>query len=85
MAKSQNIFIMHSLSSLITPYIVKIDIKINKSNFKTYCKSCIKVLGKEKKHKIYFPNKKNQIIYYFKKYTNFLPKQHQKILKMMYI
>ena len=50
-AKPQNNFIMCSL-----PIVT--DIKINKSNFKTYCKPCIEVLEEEKGRKIYFPIKK---------------------------
>ena len=51
-----------SLHPLITKYIIRTDIKVNKSNLKTYCKPCIEELGEEEEHKIWFPNKKDQII-----------------------
>ena len=75
---------MRSLPSLITPYIIRTDIKINKSNFRTYCKPCIEVLGEEEGRKIYFPNKKDRIIYHFKKCTNFFAKTNEEERKQMF-
>jgi hypothetical protein len=75
---------MRSLPSLITPYIVRTDIKINKSNFRTYCKPCIEVLGEEEGCKTYFPNKKDRIIYHFKKCTNFIAKTNEEERKQIF-
>ncbi|RIA93409.1 hypothetical protein C1645_819379 [Glomus cerebriforme] len=48
---------MPPLSSLLTQYIVRIDIKVNKSNTKTFCKLYIKVLeeeeGQKKQEKVF--------------------------------
>ncbi|CAG8538736.1 2542_t:CDS:2 [Dentiscutata erythropus] len=51
---------MPPLPSLLNNYIIKTNIKINTSNFKTHCKSCVDALGEEEGKKVYFPNKKDQ-------------------------
>jgi len=63
-----------SLPPLIVQYIVKTSDKINKTNFKTFCKPCIEVLGDENGKKNWFPNKKDRIIQHFKKCPNFFTK-----------
>ncbi|CAI2164177.1 10824_t:CDS:2 [Funneliformis geosporum] len=40
------------LPSLLAQYIVRTEIKVNKCNLKTFCKSCIEVLGEEKGREI---------------------------------
>ena len=62
------------LSSILSKFIVKSDTKLNKSNFKTYCKSCIEELGEEDGKKKFFPNKKDRIILHFKKCPHFVTK-----------
>jgi hypothetical protein len=58
---------MPSLPFLITQYIIRTDIKVNKSNVQTFCKPCIEELGEEEGHKICYPNKKDRIIQHFKR------------------
>ncbi len=36
-----------SLPSLLAKYIVRTEVKVNKCNLKTFCKSCVKVLEEE--------------------------------------
>ncbi|CAB5200211.1 unnamed protein product [Rhizophagus irregularis] len=60
---------MPPLPSLLAPYIIRTDIKVNKSNLKTFCKPCIKELGEEEEQKTWFPNKKDRIVQHFKKYS----------------
>ncbi|RHZ86342.1 hypothetical protein Glove_52g143 [Diversispora epigaea] len=62
------------LPPLIVQYIVKTSDKINKTNFKTFCKPCIEVLRDENGKKNWFPNKKDRIIQHFKKCPNFFTK-----------
>src|SRR4051812_8242811 len=50
-----------SLFPALTPHIIRTEIKINKSNFKTYCKACIEELGEEEGGKTWFPNKRDRI------------------------
>ncbi|CAB4422701.1 unnamed protein product [Rhizophagus irregularis] len=68
---------MPPLPSLLNQYIVRTDIKVNKSNLKTFCKPCIEVLGEEEGQKISFPNKKDRIIQHFKKCDNFFAKTNE--------
>ena len=68
---------MPPLPFLLNQYIVRTDIKVNKSNLKTFCKSCIEVLGEEEGRKIWFPNKKDRIVQHFKKCNNFLAKTNE--------
>ena len=63
--------------ALIAKYTIKTTIKINKSNFKTYCKPCIQVLGEEKGKKNVFPNKTDRIINHFKKCPHFLSQANE--------
>lgn len=65
---------MPPLPTLINQYIVRTDIKVNKSNVQTFCKPCIEELGEEEGCKIWFPNKKDHIIQHFKKCPNFFTK-----------
>ncbi|EXX64454.1 hypothetical protein RirG_133580 [Rhizophagus irregularis DAOM 197198w] len=65
---------MPPLPTLINQYIVRTDIKVNKSNVQTFCKPCIEELREEEGCKIWFPNKKDRIIQYFKKCSNFFTK-----------
>lgn len=44
-------------SSILTKYIVKTEEKVNKSNFKTFCKAYIEVLAEKEGRKISFSNK----------------------------
>ena len=62
------------LSSILNQYIVRSEIKLNKSNFKTYCKPCIEELGEEEGKKNFFPNKKDRIVSHFKKCLHFVAK-----------
>ena len=62
------------LPSLLNPYIVRTEIKINQYNFKIYCKPCIEELGEEEGSKTFFPNKRDRIIQHFKKCPNFTTK-----------
>ncbi|CAB5357756.1 unnamed protein product [Rhizophagus irregularis] len=75
---------MPLLPSLLAPYIIRTDIKVNKSNLKTFCKSCIEELGEEKRQKIWFPNKKDQIVQYFKKCTNFFAQTNEEQRKEIF-
>jgi hypothetical protein len=68
---------MPPLPSLLNQYIVRTDIKVNKSNLKTFCKPCIEVLGEKEERKILFPNKKDRIIQHFKKCENFFAKTNE--------
>ena len=62
------------LPSILTQYIVRSEVKINKTNFKIYCKSCIEELGEEEGQKKFFPNKKDRIISHLKKCPHFVAK-----------
>ena len=62
------------LPSILTQYIVRSEVKLNKTNFKTYCKSCIDELGEEEGQKKFFPNKKDRIISHLKKCSHFVSK-----------
>ena len=62
------------LPFILTQYIVRTEIKLNKSNFKTYCRPCIEELGEEEGQKKFFPNKKDRIIQHFKKCPHFFTK-----------
>ncbi len=62
------------LPSILSKFIVRSDTKLNKSNFKTYCKPCIEELGEEDGKKNFFPNKKDRIILHFKKCSHFVTK-----------
>ncbi|GET54626.1 uncharacterized protein OCT59_018066 [Rhizophagus irregularis] len=68
---------MPPLPPILTQYIVKTDVKVNKSNLKTFCKPCIDKLGEEEGHKVWFPNKKNRIIQHFKKCPNFFARTNE--------
>ena len=78
---------MPPLPSILTQYIVRSEIKLNKSNFKTYCKPCIEELGEEEGQKICFPNKKDRIILHLKKCTHFIAKttaeEQEEIFKLL--
>ena len=51
-AKPQKIFFNNMpLHVLLTKYIIRTEEKVNKSNLKTYCKSCIEELGEEEGRK----------------------------------
>ena len=52
-------------------FIIKTNEKINKSNYKVYCKSCVKALGETEGKKTSFPNKKDRLIIHFKKCIHF--------------
>ncbi|CAG8789027.1 19699_t:CDS:1, partial [Racocetra fulgida] len=58
---------MPILPSLLNKYIIKSNIKLNQSNYKTFCKYCVEVLGEEEGKKNYFPNKKYRILQHLKK------------------
>ena len=62
------------LPVILTQYIVRTEIKLNKSNFKTYCRPCIEELEEEEGQKKFFPNKKDRIIQHFKKCPHFVTK-----------
>ena len=62
------------LPILLTQYIIRSEIKLNQSNFKTYCRPCIEELGEKDGKKTFFPNKKDRIIQHFKKCPNFTAK-----------
>ena len=62
------------LPSILNQYIVRSEIKLNKSNFKTYCKPCIEELGEEEGKKNFFPNKKDRIVSHFKKCLHLVAK-----------
>ena len=62
------------LPSILTQYIVRSEVKINRTNFKIYCKSCIEELGEEEGQKKFFPNKKDRIISHLKKCPHFVAK-----------
>ena len=75
------------LPSILSKHIVRSDIKLNKTNFKTYCKSCIEELGEEEGTKICFPNKKDRIIQHLKKCKHFTVKitaeEQEEIFKLL--
>ncbi|PKB99066.1 hypothetical protein RhiirA5_430339 [Rhizophagus irregularis] len=58
---------MPPLPSLLASYIIRTDIKVNKSNLKTFCKPYIEELEEKEGQKIWFSNKKDRIIQHFKK------------------
>jgi len=62
------------LPSILTQYIVRTEFKVNKSNFKTYCRLCIEELEEEEGQKKFFSNKKDRIIQHFKKCPHFVTK-----------
>lgn len=62
---------MPTLSELLNEYIIKSKERINQSNLKTYCKSCVEALGEEEGKKKFFPNKTDRIIQHLKKCTHF--------------
>ena len=65
---------MPLLLTILEDYIVKTKEKLNQSNLKTYCKSCIEILGEEEGKKNFFPNKTDRILLHLKKCTNFIAK-----------
>ncbi|CAG8774954.1 5950_t:CDS:2, partial [Rhizophagus irregularis] len=52
---------MPPLPPILTQYIVKTDVKVNKSNLKTFCKPCIDKLGEEEGHKVTNEEKRENI------------------------
>ena len=70
-------FLNMPLPSFLSKHIIKTEEKVNKSNLKTFCKACIKVLGEEEGRKILFPNKTDRIVQHFKKCTHFLAKTNE--------
>src|SRR6185503_1606355 len=77
-ALSHKIFFSNMpLHVLLTKYIVRTEEKVNKSNLKTYCKSCIEELGDEEGRKTWFPNKTDRIIQHLKKCSHFLAKTNK--------
>src|SRR4051812_32095135 len=60
------------LPSILNKYIVRSEIKLNKSNFKIFCKPCIEELEEDEGKKIFFPNKKDRIIVHLKKCSHFV-------------
>ncbi|CAB4429163.1 unnamed protein product [Rhizophagus irregularis] len=75
---------MPPLPSLLAPYIIRTDIKVNKSNLKTFCKPCIEELGEEEGQKTWFPNKKDRIVQHFKKCTNFFAQTNEEQRKEIF-
>ena len=75
------------LPPLLNQHIIRTDIKINKSNFKTFCKPCVEELGDEEGKKTWFPNKKDRIIQHFKKCPNFVnattAEEREEIFKLL--
>ncbi|RHZ53183.1 hypothetical protein Glove_449g11 [Diversispora epigaea] len=71
----------------IEEFIIKTNKKINKSNYKVYCKPCVKVLGEIEGKKISFLNKKNRLIIYFKKCIHFFnettPEKREEIFNLL--
>ena len=45
---------MPLLPTILEDYIIKTKEKLNQSNLKTYCKSCIEILGEEEGKKNFF-------------------------------
>src|SRR6266542_6246638 len=76
---------MPLLSTILKDYIVKIKEKLNQSNLKTYCKSCIDILGEEEEKKNFFPNKTDRILLHLKKCTNFVAKTTHKIRNEIFL
>ncbi len=70
---------MPLLPTILEDYIVKTKEKLNQSNLKTYCKSCIEILGEEEGKKNFFSNKTDRILLHLKKCTNFVAKIIPKI------
>ncbi|RHZ77325.1 hypothetical protein Glove_181g8 [Diversispora epigaea] len=75
------------LPVIIEEFIIKTNEKINKSNHKVYCKSCVKVLGEIEGKKTSFPNKKDRLIIHFKKCINFFnettPEKREEIFNLL--
>ena len=46
-----------AISNILNEYIIKSKERLNASNVKTYCKCCVKALGKEEGKKIFFQTK----------------------------
>jgi len=78
---------MPPLPFILDNFIVKTDERLNKSNIKLYCKPCIKVLGETEGAKKSFLNKKDRIVAYFKKCSNFFaettPDIREKIFELV--
>ncbi|RHZ87211.1 hypothetical protein Glove_39g7 [Diversispora epigaea] len=75
------------LPVIIEEFIIKTNEKINKSNYKIYCKPCVKVLGEIEGKKTSFPNKKDRLIIHFKKCINFFnettPEKREEIFNLL--
>src|SRR5690348_17188904 len=70
----------------IEEFIIKTNEKINKSNYKVYCKPCVKVLGEIEGKKTGFPNKKDHLITHFKKCIHFFnetPEKREEIFNLL--
>ena len=64
LSHKKNVFIMRSLHPSIIKYVIRTDIKVNKSIHKIYCKPCIEEeLGEEEGQKTWISNKKDRIIF----------------------
>ncbi len=72
------------LPFILDKYIVKTNERINKSDIKIYCKSCINVLDKVEGAKKWFSNKKDRIIAHLKKCVNFVAETTPEIRKQIF-
>jgi len=63
LSHKKNVFIMRSLHPSIIKYVIRTDIKVNKSIHKIYCRPRIEELGEEEGQKTWFLNKKDRIIF----------------------
>ena len=55
----------------LTPYIVVLEQKANKSNKYALCRACIRILGKEAAYKERFTNTKRECAHHFQNCSNF--------------
>jgi len=59
------------LPNILEELIIRTKDKLNQSNLKTYCKSCIDALGEVEGKKVCFPNKTDRILQHLKKCKHF--------------
>ncbi|CAG8720051.1 4426_t:CDS:1, partial [Racocetra fulgida] len=55
------------IPTLLDQYIIKTKEKLNKWNYKFYCKACVEKLGEDEEQKSCFSNKTDRIIQHLKK------------------
>ncbi|CAG8774272.1 2024_t:CDS:1, partial [Racocetra fulgida] len=62
---------MAPIPEFLNQYIIKSKEKLNKSNYKIFCKACVEALGEDKGKQNCFPNKTDRVILHLKRCENF--------------